>query len=83
MSRGYSGGFAPYVSKAQKLRRSEKACAALAKKGVKLEPVRILGSTIAKTCGAKPGRKIWNDTPTTATAFRGDARMCVAVPCLI
>jgi uncharacterized Zn finger protein len=44
MGWGYWGGFAPYVSKAEKLRRAEKARAALAKKGVKLEPVAVNGS---------------------------------------
>jgi uncharacterized Zn finger protein len=43
MGWGSYGGFAPYVSKAEKLRRAEKAKVALAKKGIKLEPVTVDG----------------------------------------
>jgi len=43
MGWGSYGGFAPYLSKAEKLRRAEKAKVALAKKGIKLEPVTVDG----------------------------------------
>jgi uncharacterized Zn finger protein len=43
MGWGYWGGFAPYISKAEKLRRARKAMAALVRKGVKLEPVSLDG----------------------------------------
>lgn len=51
------GGFAPYVSKAQKMRRAEKARAALLKKkGATIEPVVINGREIARTWWGKA----WN-----------------------
>jgi uncharacterized Zn finger protein len=53
MSYGYWGGFAPYVSKAEKLRRAEKTRLALAKKGVILEPVIIDGREISRTWWGK------------------------------
>ena len=53
MGRGYWGGFAPYVSTAEKLNRAKKAGAALAKKGVKLEPVTVAGREIARTWWGK------------------------------
>jgi uncharacterized Zn finger protein len=55
MGRGYWGGFAPYVSKAEKMRLADKAKAALAKKGVKLEPVAVNGGgrEIARTWWGK------------------------------
>jgi len=49
MGWGYWGGFAPYVSKAEKQRRAAKAVAALEKKGIRLEPVRIAGREISRT----------------------------------
>jgi uncharacterized Zn finger protein len=42
-------GFAPYVSKAEKIARAAKSRAKLAKKGVLLEPVIIEGRTVART----------------------------------
>jgi len=53
MGYGYWSGFAPYVSKAEKIRRAEQACAKLMKKGVSLEPVRLDGKLIAKTWWGK------------------------------
>jgi uncharacterized Zn finger protein len=53
MGWGYWGGFAPYVSKAEKIRRAEKACAALVKKGVRLEPVKLNGRKICGTWWGK------------------------------
>jgi uncharacterized Zn finger protein len=51
------GGFAPYVSKAHKMRRAEKARAALLKKkGATIEPVVINGREIARTWWGKA----WN-----------------------
>jgi len=51
------GGFAPYVSKAQKMRRAEKARAALLKKkGATIEPVVVNGREIARTWWGKA----WN-----------------------
>jgi uncharacterized Zn finger protein len=51
------GGFAPYVSKAQKMRRAEKARAALLKKkGGTIEPVVVNGREIARTWWGKA----WN-----------------------
>ncbi|MBN1983423.1 MAG: hypothetical protein JW795_17940 [Chitinivibrionales bacterium] len=50
MGWGFYGGFPPYVSKAEKIRRAEKVKAALLKKkGVVLEPIMLEGSTIART----------------------------------
>lgn len=53
MGWGYWSGFPPYVSKAEKLRRAEKAKAALAKKGIKLEPVTVNGRDISRTWWGK------------------------------
>jgi uncharacterized Zn finger protein len=53
---GY-GGFAPYVSKAEKIRRAEKAIAKLRKKkGAIIEPVVVKNGKIARTWWAKS----WN-----------------------
>jgi len=49
MSWGRWGGFAPYVSVAERRRRSENAAAKLTKKGQTLLPVRLEGKTIAKS----------------------------------
>jgi hypothetical protein len=46
---GYRGGFAPYVSKAEKLRQAEMARVRLAEKGINLEPVIISGRDISNT----------------------------------
>src|SRR5215213_8786514 len=48
-----SWGWKPYVSAAEKRRRSEKAAGKLAKKGEKLSPVRIEGLKIAKSFWGK------------------------------
>jgi uncharacterized Zn finger protein len=53
MGWGYWGGFPPYVSKAEKLRKAEKTKAALAKKGITLEPVLVNGREIARTWWGK------------------------------
>jgi uncharacterized Zn finger protein len=53
MGWGYWGGFPPYVSKAEKMRRAEKSKAALAKKGIKLEPVQVRGREISRTWWGK------------------------------
>lgn len=53
MGYGSWGGFAPYVSKAQKLRRAEKTRVALAKKGIHLEPVVVSGREISRTWWGK------------------------------
>jgi uncharacterized Zn finger protein len=54
MGWGNWGGFAPYVSKAEKLRRAEKTRTALAKKGIKLDPVIVSGGRdIARTWWGK------------------------------
>jgi uncharacterized Zn finger protein len=54
MSWGEWGRFFKYVSKAEKLRRAAKAKAALAKKGIKLEPVTAGGGReIARTWWGK------------------------------
>jgi uncharacterized Zn finger protein len=53
MGWGYWGGFSPYVSKAEKLRKAEKTKAALAKKGIALEPVLVNGREIARTWWGK------------------------------
>ncbi len=53
MGWGYWGGFAPYVSKAEKMRRAEKTRAAMAKKGIKLEPVILSGREISRTWWGK------------------------------
>ena len=51
------GGFAPYVSKARKMRRAEKARAALLKKkGVTIDPIVVNGREIARTWWGKA----WN-----------------------
>ncbi|MFA5191807.1 MAG: hypothetical protein WC740_13840, partial [Verrucomicrobiia bacterium] len=49
---GY-GGFAPYVSVAERRRQSEKEAAKLTKKGQTLSPVRIEGRTIARSFWGK------------------------------
>jgi len=46
---GSWGGFAPYVSKAQKMAMAAKTRAALAKKGIILEPISVEGRKIAQT----------------------------------
>ena len=46
---GYGGGWAPYVSVAQRRRNSEKKLASLRKKGLNVQPVVIDGRKIAKT----------------------------------
>jgi uncharacterized Zn finger protein len=49
MGWGYNYGFAPYVSKAEKMRKAEKARAALMKKkGSSIEPVILEGREIAR-----------------------------------
>jgi uncharacterized Zn finger protein len=53
MGWGNWSGFAPYVSKAQKIRQAEKARAALAKKGIILEPVIINCRDITRTWWGK------------------------------
>jgi uncharacterized Zn finger protein len=55
--RGGWGGFAPYVSKAEKMRQAEKAKAGLLKKGVNLQPVVLDGHAIARTWWGKA----WNE----------------------
>ncbi len=57
MSYGSWGGFAPYVSKAEKIRRAEKARTAMAKKGVKFEPVIINCREISRTWWGKAWAK--------------------------
>ena len=53
-SRDYGyGGFAPYVSVAEKRRRSEKEAAKLTKKGRTLSPVRLETKTIARSFWGK------------------------------
>ncbi len=47
------GGFAPYVTKAEKLRRAASARAKLTKKGMKLEPVVLEGRAISRTWWGK------------------------------
>lgn len=47
------GGFAPYVTKAEKLRRAASARAELAKKGMNLEPVVVEGRAISRTWWGK------------------------------
>ncbi len=49
---GY-GGFAPYVSVAEKRLRSEKEAAKLTKKGQTLSPVRLVGKAIARSFWGK------------------------------
>lgn len=59
MGWGYNnyGGFAPYVSKAEKIRRAEKAIAKLQKKkGANIEPVVVKDGRIARTWWGKS----WN-----------------------
>jgi uncharacterized Zn finger protein len=54
MGWGNYGGFAPYVSKAEKMRKAEKALAALKKKkGAVIEPVILAGREIARTWWGK------------------------------
>ena len=53
MGWGYWGGYAPYVSKAEKLRRAEKSKAAFAKRGITLEPVQVKGREISRTWWGK------------------------------
>ena len=50
MGWGYWGGFAPHVSKAERMRRAEKAKAALRKKkGAAIDPVVVAGRQIARS----------------------------------
>jgi uncharacterized Zn finger protein len=57
MGFGYYGGFPPYISKAEKIRRAEKAIAKLRKKkGVIIEPVIVRDGKIAHTWWGKS----WN-----------------------
>jgi len=57
MGFGYYGGFPPYISKADKIRRAEKAIAKLRKKkGVIIEPVIVRDGKIARTWWGKS----WN-----------------------
>src|SRR3989344_6786448 len=51
--RGYYGGWAPYVSVAQRPQKAAKKVAALQKKGKTISPVQIDGRTIAKTFWGK------------------------------
>jgi uncharacterized Zn finger protein len=56
-SRGYGwGGFAPYVSKAERMAQADKARAKLLKKGVDVQPIVLNGHTIAHTWWGKA----WN-----------------------
>lgn len=56
-SRDYGwGGFAPYVSKAERMAQAEKAKARLLKKGVDLQPIVLGGHAIAHTWWGKA----WN-----------------------
>jgi|SRR5579863_2585609 len=50
---GYYGGWAPYVSKAERQEQAGKKIAALQKKGKTLSPVRIEGRAIARTFWGK------------------------------
>ena len=49
----YYGGFAPYVSVAERRRKAAKKVAALQKKGKTISPVHIEGRTIARTFWGK------------------------------
>ena len=54
MARGYGwGGFAPYVSVAERAAKAAKIAKRLAKNGAVLEPVTLAGRTIAKTFWGK------------------------------
>ncbi|MHB8745251.1 MAG: SWIM zinc finger family protein [Gammaproteobacteria bacterium] len=50
---GYYGGWAPYVSVAERRKQAAKKVAALQKKGKKISPVQIEGRTIARTFWGK------------------------------
>ena len=54
---GYDGGWAPYVSVAERRNKAEREVAKLRKKGQKMEPVVIEGRTIARTFWGKA----WGD----------------------
>lgn len=49
----YDSGYKPYVSVAERRKKSEKAAAKLSKNGEKVSPIRINGRTIAKTFWGK------------------------------
>lgn len=50
---GYYGGWAPYVSAAERRKQAAKKIAALQKKGKRISPIRIEGRTIARTFWGK------------------------------
>lgn len=57
MARGYSYGFPPYVTVAEKKERNQKAIEKLAKKDSSIEPVVISGNKLARTWWGMA----WND----------------------
>jgi uncharacterized Zn finger protein len=54
---GYYGGFAPYVSVAERRKKAEKAVAKLKKKDKNISPIVITGRNIAKTWWGKSWNK--------------------------